>query len=377
MFDLMGLIQQIAHKEEDLLCGGRHHLYFESFNKFFRELKGCGATLVFFSDLNVQKFKVDEWLRRRDSEYNETVNLFDQIEEGMSLRDIIATRDNPKTLMTAMSALKRAAKANGECHTATQHECDAELAKYACEHKAMAVIGDDTDFLIFEGDWRYWSAKDIDFDTLKTIEYDRTVLRKNLGLSYQQLPLFATLLSNDFTKSYYDELRSFHRNLGHMGKKFQNVADYVRRFRQSTFKLSPSDIQKIGEQVFGTWYDEERYRAISDSIQSYNVNFTVTELTDPLMIKAAEYNSNVYNQLLDSIKTATLTMYDMRCRDIAKIYTEVMTILLRKNVGVAWQSRNPNLSFQLLAKWSHSENFRSNIVKPIYPPDRCKCLSLI
>lgn len=108
------------------------------------------------------------------------------------------------------------------------------------------------------------------------------------------------------------------------------------------------------------------------------MNFTVSEPTDPLMIKAAKYSSIIYKHLLDSIKTLNLTMYDMRCSDIVnkKNYTDIMDDLLRKNIGVAWQSRNPKPKFQLLAKWSHSKKFGSMDIVPIYPDQR-KSLKLI
>lgn len=263
----MGLLSQIADKQGEIFCGGRHHLYFGLFNKFFNELKGCSARLVFFSDLNVQKSKVDEWLDRRDKEYIKTVNLFNQIEEGKSVREIIAARDDQISIITAKHALIKAAKENGQHFSATQHECDAEVAKYACDHKALAVIANDTDYLIFEGDWQYWSAKDIDFETLNTCKYNRKGLCENLSLSYHQLPLWATLLQNDFIKSqcYYYELRGFYRSLGKVEERFQNVAKYVRSLKQSTLELTSSDIKKIGERVFGPGCNEEKRRAISDS----------------------------------------------------------------------------------------------------------------
>lgn len=372
----MGLIQLLARKEEELFCGGRHHMYFKMFAKIFADLKACGATLVFFSDLNVQRFKIDEWSRRRNDEYDASLMLYDQIAKGLTVKEILKTRDNPKTLMTAFSAVMTEAENYGAVYYSTQHECDAELAKYARDNDAVAVLANDTDFLIFEGDWRYWSASDINLNTLDTIELNRKVLCDFLSLSYQQLALWSTLIGNDHTGTYFRDLRDFHQTLGPVSNKFRNVARFIRDFDRLPFNFTDADIMRISVNIFRRNSCPETRQLIKDSIQSYCLDFTDGKITDPLLKECVKY-SDVYVLLISPIHTLALTMYDFRRRDLGKTYTEVMAPLLQRKIGALWKQRNDTqLTFELLAKWSHEEGLHNKIVYPMYPPDNCTITSI-
>lgn len=364
----MGIITLMAKNEGDIFCGGRHQQYYELFGNLFKDLTLCGAKLVFFSDLNVQQSKSNQWLARRENEYKEDLEFFDHIARGMPVPEIIRTRSSPKALTTARHALGSEGAKHGEYIHSTKHDCDAELAKYARDNNAMAIIANDSDFLIFEGSWAYWSASDIDVDTLDTKEYNREVLRKHLLLNYKQMPFFATLMCNDHTTFHFEQLRSFHRGLGPLHRKWTNVADFVRKRWASAYKLSESEISEISRKVFGHWSSMETQEMIRNGIESYNLDFTVRNETDPLLQKAV-HHSAIYKQLTSPILTLTITMYDMRVKDIVKPFTDIMAELMRKSVGILWQQKNTNHSFQLFAKWSHREKWMSKTMLPIFPPD--------
>lgn len=373
----MGLLILTARDDlqQDIFCGGRHHQYFSMFDRFFTDLKVNGAELIFFCDLSVQNTKVDVWLSRRKGEYNEMMKVFDQINQGIPLQKIVDSRHPNDTLktMTAMNSLTTVARKYGEFQFSTEHECDLELAQFARDKKALAVIANDTDFLIFEGNWFNWSAKDIDLNNLTTVEYSRDALYEQLALSHQQMALWATLMGNDYTGKFYDNLSAFHRSLGNFRYKFKNVANYVRRLEQLPRNLSPATIANISRKVFGDQDSVETRQAIVDGIKSYNLDFVKNELTDPLLRRLAQYSggSSVYSTLVSTTKSLTLTFYDMRCVDITRTYTEVMAEVEGKIVGAVWQHKNdPSLTYSLLAKWSHQDIWRSTTNKPMYPP--CK-----
>lgn len=363
----MGLLP-IVCTQEDVLCGGRHHHYFTLYDKLFRELKNAGATLVFFCDLNVQRTKVDEWIRRRDNEYSLAINIYDKIHQEIPLKKIIDEfeQNDRKSLTTAMNCLRSTALKYGELFFSTDRECDLEVAQYAKESHALAVIATDSDFLVFSDTWRYWSAADINIETLDTIEYKHDALSRLFELSVKERAILSTLMGNDYTAKYYNQLCEFHRSLGPTKYKFPNVARYIRR----TLRYCNSEkmtVSRIVDKIFGLNADQECHQLIYDSIHSYDLEFVRTKITNPLLQKCA-YHADLYNKLNDSIKTITFTMYDMRRDDITKNYAEISLEHLKKCLGVLWQHKNdPSLTFTLLAKHSHDEGYKSTIEKPIYP----------
>lgn len=372
VIDAMSLIHLTARDVADNLCGGRHHKYYNLFGRLFADLKSCGCRLVFFSDLNVQHQKVDEWLRRRTEEYDKTIVLFDQIAQGMPVEAIVRECDDPKSLMTAMNALRTEALKHGEFMYVTQRECDTELAKYARDKNAVAVIANDSDFLIFAGKWKYWSAKDIDLETLDTMAYNREALCSYLSLSHQQMALWATLIVNDITNSCYRDLRRFHGSLGPIDQKFVNVARYVRSIRYQPFSFDQRTIDSIARNVSGDRFYRRTSPLIAESISSYDLDYPPEMITDPLLLKAMPHSA-IYAKLQTDIHTLTLTKYDFRCADIRRTYTEVMAKVEQRAIGVVWRERGRHPSIKLMAKWSHGEPWCRTDMPPIFPPNHCEC----
>lgn len=115
-----------------------------------------------------------------------------------------------------------------EFHRSTKHEVDFAIATYAEQHKVMAILSSDSDFLIFGGTWQLWSANDIHFtktNRLETIEYDRNKITQTLLLSTHKLPLFATLLGNDRCKGL--GVNDFFKSTNLFKDRIRNIAQYV------------------------------------------------------------------------------------------------------------------------------------------------------
>lgn len=79
------------------------------------------------------------------------------------------THTNMPLISTVISALINVAKEFGDLKKTYYVECDMAIADYAGKNNALAVIGDDTDFIIFEGNWKFWSASDMDMQNITTI----------------------------------------------------------------------------------------------------------------------------------------------------------------------------------------------------------------
>lgn len=79
-------------------------------------------------------------------------------------------------------------------------ECDEEIARFAYQNRCLAILGQDTDFVVYPGARHYWSIKNFDKHRMKTLEYSGARLASSLHLHYGHLPLLASLLGNDLIK---------------------------------------------------------------------------------------------------------------------------------------------------------------------------------
>lgn len=352
----------------DTICGGRHQIALKSWTHLLNGFKETGCSLVFFADLNIQESKILEWLKRRNEEFTTYSSLYDTMSSGITLSELVnSSNDNRKALTSTFYGMAVIAQKYGEFNFSCRHEADLELAQYANRHNAFAIVSNDTDFLIFEGSWRLWSPQDIqttENNRLITIEYKRMGISNMLSLTQQQLPLFATLVGNDFTSVYYQEMYQFHRKLGPKYTKLRNVAMYVRSL--NTNHLTDGVISDIVRDVFG-FVNNEKKQLFKDSIASYNLNFPPYHIVDPIetkLINTPMYRSYMGNKW--SIYGIILPFYDMRGCAAEVNFTTLLTNWVKHRKGIV--SNSPK--FTLLAKKSFSENYLAHNELAIKP--NCK-----
>lgn len=157
------------------------------------------------------------------------IEVIDKINRSVPLAEIIAKTHNLPTVTSFLTVIEKTAAEFGRLIVTVTKECDAELAQYANNNPSvLAVIADDSDFLIFSGNWRYLSMKHLNMNTFVTLEYNKIILRQFLGLDDLQLRVLSTLGGNDII--HYDEVRHFHnQNCGNNAAyKFQWLADFIK-----------------------------------------------------------------------------------------------------------------------------------------------------
>lgn len=346
-------------------------MYYNIFDKLFQDIADCGADLVFFSDLNLQESKMDEWLNRADQDYERQIELFDQIARH-ALSFVVNKRHQSCAILIswATDILVEMARKHGVVHYATANECDRELAKYARDHNAMAVFTDDSDFLIYEGNFRFWLTADIDLNLLLTTEYSRTALFKHFGLEGEKLALLATLMGNDFTKSTYkDELWEFHKSLGQTSLKAYHIRDFIRSLNVGPRHLTSSDISEILPRVFPHLTDTDILCDVfMKSIQSYNLDFTIEPVDDPFTKLLMHYRL-LYLYSISTVHRMKVYFNDLRCKD--KPYSDFGTRILGKFCGIfnyhkANDERPTTIKVGL--KTTHEEKYRWSFEPVTYPP---------
>jgi len=185
--------------------------------------------------------------------------------------------ENIKDLPTEISHLEIAkdiAK-KYELKTAMDRECDAEMAKFACENpRVLAILAEDSDFLIYpeswESCWKYFSLEALDHETLKTKEYSRAALRKSLNLDDQELVLLSTLNGNDVIP--FNDISDFHKSLKFGNRfdpalRFPAIAKYIKKHR---LVKSRNMNALIANAIFKNNSDSS-IKNVKDSIELYDI----------------------------------------------------------------------------------------------------------
>ncbi|XP_040407808.1 constitutive coactivator of peroxisome proliferator-activated receptor gamma isoform X1 [Cygnus olor] len=177
---------------ESWVCGGQWREYLANLEAFIKAFTAAGITLVFYFDGVVEEKKRDEWIKRRRQNYKEIAALFQFVKTH---------RKQPgRGMFVLPSALptftRYALKSLGQKTVCTLQEADFEVAAYGLQHNCIGILGQDSDYLIYNTS-PYFSIEKLCLDKLVTVMYCREALCRALGLSMTHLPLFACLLGND------------------------------------------------------------------------------------------------------------------------------------------------------------------------------------
>lgn len=368
VIDLNGFSRQANRDKIAQICGGRYKQLQNQFEAFCQAMLAAGARLAFFIDGPHQTKKDEVWFQRRDETYSNALQIFDNIYSGLDLNTIAQNVGDRNIGSVSISkTFEEICKRLGYFKTSIQSECDLELAQYAVQNNALAILGQDTDFLIFEGNWQYWSTEFLDWKTLTTICYNRPALRGHLGLSQEQMCLFATLAGNDIVK--FDSLKNFHQNMRPYFKKFNYIADFVRGVSASPRKLTKSNYESIANKCFGS-SNNQNVELLRQSIQSYDVNLQLPT-TD---IKERGYGENCIFILLAGIPyTMILEYVDRRVKEFTSI-VDIFIPLLERQAGIVLQQHDDNIKCSVIAKLSHRDAHAEITIKPKYPNGKTDAL---
>lgn len=264
----MGLVNVLLDDKFEMLCGGRHQIYRQIFEDFLGRLSAV-ADLVFFEDGPLPLEKLGTWLGRQRDRYDRTAKIMDMIDDNVPLSEICKlheSRELPR-ITTFVDMMEIVAMRFGKLIWTVTKECDAELARYANNNSSvLAVLAEDSDFLIFAGKWQYWSLLNLDKATMETCEYSREALRNYLEVNDQQLSIIATLAGNDVLA--FKDVHKFHKR-NHIDErtnwKFVWLARYAKKLPRKFSEL----IHTIAADVVGNNHFSIKDR-ISDSLAQYN-----------------------------------------------------------------------------------------------------------
>lgn len=348
-----------------VLCGGEFDKYLISLEGFLQKLSDV-AELVFFEDGPVRDEKKDTWIERQNSKYLNTCIIIDQINNDVPLSKIVENMREVPSILACLPLIETTVKKFGSLIVTVTKECDAELVQYSNKNPlVLAIIADDSDFLIFSGSWRYFSLRECNIESLVSFEFNRKAFWNYVELNESQLKIFATLGGNDIMK--YEDLSNFHfKNIGKADERFKLIAKYV---KEKFNKTGQTLIDQIASKVFqnsGTRVKQQ----IQLSMAQYETDFEVSDFSeDPLLAYCRQNDMDFTFEILEQIpRKFSFSYFDFRCKDFPNI-NDVFLELLRKQTGILLKHRKPYKlnQFKVLLRKTHGESFQTITDSPQYP----------
>jgi len=268
VIDLMGLINLFSRNKMELLSGNRYNMMIVQIDALFQSLSSM-ADLVFFKDGPVNKDKLFVWTERQNQKQIDFTNVLELIYEGIPIKEILDNvRFELPNVTFLLDAIEDRASKYGKLVVAVTKECDTELARYASNNdNVLAILADDSDFLIFPGKWRYFSINNLDLTNLNTKEFNRKALREFLDLNDKQLIILSSIGGNDIVR--YEQVRMFHKHkfgTHNAQHKFPAIAAYIKNELPMGFNEL---IRAIGYEVLRDTHNDTLYK-IDCSLSQYN-----------------------------------------------------------------------------------------------------------
>ncbi|XP_051780226.1 constitutive coactivator of peroxisome proliferator-activated receptor gamma isoform X3 [Erpetoichthys calabaricus] len=196
--------------------GGQWKEYIHSIESFIEAFTSVGIKLVFFFDGVVEQNKRTEWVRRRLENNREIDKIFQQIKTS--------GQQPAKEMFFIPSGLatfsRFALKSLGVETWCSLQEADYEIAKYGLLNNCMGILGQDSDYIIYDTA-PYLSINKLQLISMTTVLYSRENLCRSLGLNKCDLPLLACILGNDIVSA--NSLQSLRKKCMALYQRKQNM----------------------------------------------------------------------------------------------------------------------------------------------------------
>lgn len=347
-----------------LIIGGEYDSYNKKITKFFDKLRECNAKLVFF---------IRPFLNHMDKK-----TIFDAYDHAVR-----NSLDRFKTDLEKMGKhfpwhldkrflynLVQICSEYGEIHTLC-NGITFNIVQYARQHQdeVLAMIQHDTDYLLFEGQYQYWSLADLDILRFKTKKYCRDILYKRIQLDFtKQCQMLSALsrLNRDSVDNLVRDIKTEEKS----GKTIFKIATYIRNVEDL------NSLESIASDIFGENYTTDQLKEIQhelsrfemsepDNLDGHNQNFR--DLIDFFLEKNLYF---AYGLAVGTVSTnQTLVYIDLRQEDSSE-FIELMTTILMKQCGIVFKDmeERPLLRAVEIHRSIDAKNNDESDEAIIYPP---------
>lgn len=346
IFDINGLVyRQCCFIRGALGCN--HPFLLREYETFFDGLKTVGANLVFFSDGRVQNDKCEWWCKKQDNHYKAVQFILSKniiYNDARTIKKYLRF----KCLILLQSVIQMIKHKNfGEVYVSMEVECDRSIAKHALDSKALAVVSDDTDFLIFCGDFQIWNSSSLILSKYSVEHIDREKLSDNLRLNRDQMKKFATIAGNDFTKPFIND-RIMDSNF--KGPTIETIADYSRT--ESNIKAT----YRILSSLQSAWKIGVKLKVGLKAISKSNKFYDIQDVASPRPI--SDFNGLVYSFEHDLYFPYEVNFFDFKVRveHTNKSLIDFVMEVFQKIGGLILPC-DESKRLQILTKFSHDKKY--------------------
>ncbi|XP_066535760.1 constitutive coactivator of peroxisome proliferator-activated receptor gamma [Hoplias malabaricus] len=226
--------------------GGQWQQYMYFLEEFVSAFTAAGLKLVFFFDGTVEEQKRAEWVKRRLSVNQDVARLFHYIKNHHQQpgRDMFC-------LPSGLATFSRfALKSLGQETWCSVREGDYEIAQYALSNNCMAILGQDTDFVIYDT-VPYLSVTKLRLENMTTVHFSREKLCQILKLQKSDLPLLACILGNDIVPE--QRLQSLRKKAltsygkRHQGDKVHAVAEFINSLHHDNDRIHGISLMHLSD----------------------------------------------------------------------------------------------------------------------------------
>lgn len=362
-----------------LIFGGRYATYLEHFRFFFESLKKANVELIFFAMGKKLNYDLELFIENQKDEYKAILNRLDKLDARDGAVKSIPRYGsvNARAPLTMHYNMLKLVREFGELRiNYVRH--NQEIAKYIEQHDGaiLAVITNDNDFMVFEGDFQFWQASDVDLRNLTGSRMCRYKLRSRLGLNSKQLQLLSALSGSMYLPKirlgrFYGRIRD--ESVGdHYIAHLANYVNGVQLLKRGDKNEYCFDLNAIACDVFGVNYGSEKWDAIVKGLEQYDLNFSTVDTTKHMtqaMKFAKTHNMFIYKLLTDEIHLTTdIAFIDYR-NYRSKTYAELIIPLLQKVYGILHANEFQRPREQAVCmKYSHDELYKVQKEAIVYPP---------
>lgn len=370
LIDMFGFTTMWCKKSfKETLCGGRTEVFHLWITNFIRELVAAGARLIFIEDYYTPIEEYETWLQLAEKKYQAGIELIDLVETEPSLHELsrsqIAFANFSNINKIYMAIFWKIAKKFGE--VAYIDNLTRALASYAFEKNAFAILTDREDFLAFNGEFKLWNLKHLDFKTFETIEYDKRALQHSVNLSPRQFHLLAAMtIHESVTIEDVTQLKEiFHCDDDQL---LNNVAQYIR--------ISTSEIPNDDE-VFAVALalneDEDRSVSLRNAYNYYNQPnvYKDDKQDDEFSTKLLDVGEYMSYLVFKNCQTYyTILIEDLRKDDIP-FWIPKQLSMLQKFFGIILfheTKTDAPVTRRVITKFSHETPYEALDLPVIFPP---------
>ncbi|XP_045132827.1 LOW QUALITY PROTEIN: constitutive coactivator of peroxisome proliferator-activated receptor gamma-like [Portunus trituberculatus] len=258
------------------ICGGQWKGYIEHIQDFQKSLQQHGIKLVLFFDGNTPERKRETWTHRRLENLKDVINYFTIIKSNKELEH--GKHFFLPTGLAAFTPLIFKDILGCPVYTCLE-ECDKAVAEYAKIHGAMGILGQDSDYIIYNTAHYYFSINHLNLETLDTVMYDRNALCRVLHIAVDQLPLLSCLIGNDVI--HQEDLLLFHQqhlriSMHQLHRHHNRPPPEILIPKVATFINNQPPMEQLNQQLPSlarvVFRDENRAHLLIDGIGMYQLD---------------------------------------------------------------------------------------------------------